>query len=541
MKVKIQLLLKDYFSEINWRLLLFLILFLNVKLAIKVAVLLLFCLLELKIFSKKSFLKQGPIFFYLSMIGIALLNSLISFSSLSSPYLLVIVVGCGFWMMCILALLLNYRFAEKTNVEILDNTITLFFILNAIITLLQLILIIFDSGAINPYTYQGMHQRYFINTGDRLYGVSFDTSTTNALLNAFGIIYFFSKKKIKMVLFCTIILLLTASNLTNLLLVALLTCFFLFQSSRNEKSIIVICLFLMVIFFARISPQNNQYISEAYKRFFNKTTSSQMQKVDNISIKEKPDSLLNAEEKKQKIAELYLDSVRMVLSKKTKNSPTANRSLILNLPKPNIHSEPYQRSRETTSLQKELLLYSKKNGIDLEEDLQVLKKTPGKIIAFKQTFDFLKTHPKKIILGNGLGNFSSKLAFRATALEVAGGYPKKIPYLNTDFKNNHLKSYLSYFSKDVELHSLVNSPDSVYNQLAGEYGLIGLLSFFIFYIGYFFKNRQKYSHTIPMLLLLLATFTSGYWFEQLSIVVLFELIMAVGMKETKKKSGVRPS
>jgi len=181
------------------------------------------------------------------------------------------------------------------------------------------------------------------------------------------------------------------------------------------------------------------------------------------------------------------------------------------------------------------LFFSKENRIILDTNLKFLKKTPGKLIAIRQTFDFFKNRPGKIIPGNGMGNFSSKLAFRALALGVAGGYPKKFPYMNDDFKNNHLKLYLSYFSKDIELHSLINSPDSVYLQLAGEYGLAGLLAFFIFYARYFFMKRQKHGYTFTMLLLLMGAFVTGYWFEQLSIVVLFELIMLVIIKDSKEK------
>jgi hypothetical protein len=406
---------------------------------------------------------------------------------------------------------------------------------NATITLLQLLVIIYDCGALNPYTYQGMHQKYFINTGDRLRGITFDGATTNALLNTLGIIYFLSKRKMLLVLICTLTLLATGSNLTNLLLLIVLTGLFLFKSSRNQKSIIIICFFLIVIFFARISPQNKQYVTEVYERFFDKKISSQTSNNANVPIKQRPDSLLTLDEKKQKIAELYLDSLRIVLASREKPNPSKNRDIMLSLPEANIHSELYQWSRDATSLQKQLLSFSKKNTIPLDTDLQHLKKMPGKIIAFRQTVDFFKSHPERIILGNGMGNFSSKLAFRASGLDVAGGYPKKIPYLNNAFKYNHLKLYLSYFSKNIDLHSLVNSPDSVYIQLAGEYGLAGLVAFFVLYAGFFFKKGHRHGYAVPALLLLLASFASGYWFEQLSIVVLFELMMLMNIKEGKKE------
>jgi hypothetical protein len=107
---------------------------------------------------------------------------------------------------------------------------------------------------------------------------------------------------------------------------------------------------------------------------------------------------------------------------------------------------------------------------------------PGKAIGLLQTgtsswFNI----PDKILLGNGMGNFSSKLAFRATGLGFAGGFPHKYVYINQAFMLNHLDLYLNFFSKNTGYHSLTNSPFSVYDQLWSEYGLLGLLAFAFYY------------------------------------------------------------
>ncbi|WP_431210736.1 hypothetical protein ACQ86N_32925 [Puia sp. P3] len=48
------------------------------------------------------------------------------------------------------------------------------------------------AGVINPYTYEGEHRRYFINTGDMITGIGLDGSVATAMIGAFGMLYFFT-------------------------------------------------------------------------------------------------------------------------------------------------------------------------------------------------------------------------------------------------------------------------------------------------------------------------------------------------------------
>src|SRR6202000_793144 len=115
---------------------------------------------------------------------------------------------------------------------------------------------------------------------------------------------------------------------------------------------------------------------------------------------------------------------------------------------------------------------------------------PGKGIAFLQTVKFLGNHPLKIAAGDGVGNFSSKVAFKATVLGLEGCYPARYAYISNDFIANHLDVYLNFFSKRAELHSLTNTPSSVYDQLLAEYGLLGVAAFCIFYLGFFISQHR---------------------------------------------------
>ena len=82
------------------------------------------------------------------------------------------------------------------------------------------------------------------------------------------------------------------------------------------------------------------------------------------------------------------------------------------------------------------------------------------------------------------------------------------------------------------LHSLTNSPNSVYDQLVSEYGLAGVFAFMILYIGFFLKRIKKLTYGVPLLLLLLGAFGVEYWYEQLSIIIVFEFLMLLNIKET---------
>jgi hypothetical protein len=67
--------------------------------------------------------------------------------------------------------------------------------------------------------------------------------------------------------------------------------------------------------------------------------------------------------------------------------------------------------------------------------------------------------------------------------------------------------------------------------LLTEYGLLGLLALPVFYVGFFLRHSKELSYGWPLLAILLAFFMVDYWVEQLSAVVLFELLLFVNIQE----------
>lgn len=523
-------------KRIDWKLLLFLVLFLNVKLVVKLlAIGLLYLLQPNASFGFRLKGSRLPLF-YPIVIAIAAVDFLLYKGFSSTNNMLLFGYGIAFWVLCLLAAHQVKYMVEKNNPQVIYHTLIAFFLINTAVSLAELGRIILETGALNPYRYQGSFQKYFIGTGDYIRGLSFDTSTTNAVLNAFGVLFFLFRRNVPMLFVCLGTLLLTTSNLVNALLVGCLLLVFCFRSDRVQKSLIVAACFLGVVFAARITPQNHQYVGQRFDKLLGRSTPATAA-AKKPPVTELPDALLTPEERKEKTACLYLDSLSVVVrERRHRLFPQPDQALVLasatekplTLPGDDIHSPPFQSRNDTNAVRSELLHFIDQYQPNLDFGPKPL---PGKLIAFGQTASFLSDHPARVLTGNGAGRFSSKLAFKATGFAAAGGYPEAYRYIHPDFYNNHLRVYLYYFSKQPALHSVANSPNSTYNQLAGEYGLMGLAAFVLLYLGYFARDLRRLTYGAPLLLLLTGLLAMDYWFEQLSVIVLFELLLFLNQKE----------
>ena len=506
-------------TRLNWGLLLFLVLVLDVKLAIKIPVLIAACVWQLKRGRPKD---AGVPPFYAVMIGIVLLDWFLFKGLKDVNYDLVAVNALFGWIYCIVAARQVRQFVAVGETDVIHRTLVVFFALNALVSLADLIKIIWETGAINPYLYQGMYQKYFIRTGDYIKGISFDTSNTNAVINAFGVVYFLQKKQGWMMLICMACLLATGSNFTNLLLLAVFVGLFVFQSDRTQKGGILLCMLMGAFFLGKVSPQNSHYTEET---LLGKAAQTKSAVTDSTEIKRKA------------YAQFYMDSIRLSIWMREKAAAPQPKTVWQPkpvIPKPDINQGEYlRRDDDTTEDQRRLYRFVDQHREDLplsghlpvSIEGRLAAPTPGKVTAFRQVISFLRAHPDKALTGDGAGNFSSKLAFRSTGLGIMGRYPAKYAYVSPDFLSNHLDIYLDFFGRPKQMHSLTNSPDSVYGQLLGEYGIVGVGAFLLFYAGFFARRLKRGGYGIPLLVLLLGSFFIGYWFEQLSIVILFELLL----------------
>ena len=460
--------------ETDWTLLVFLLLVMDVKLGVKILAVIGIYLLHPDFrfgFRFKSFRQSRLPVFYCAIAGIAVLNRLLRLGSSTIPQEILLLSALFFWVLCILIVHQIKGFVERQDPIRIHRTLKVFFLLNTIISAGNLLYIMMVTHSLNPYQFQGMNYQYFIGTGDKIRGITFDFSLTNALLNALGLVYFARRKQYGMAIACMTVLLMTGSNFTNMLMVPVLLLLFFYKSSKARKILAVGCFVLMIFFLRVVSPQNKDYAAVTLREI------------------------------------------------------TGQKSFVVRA----------QTAKEKKALTEEERLFDLRAAEILQADTfrpaGIEAKLPGKAISFMQTYRYMQTHPLQLLLGNGAGHFSSKLAFRATTLNTSGGYPGRFAYIDPDFKRNHLALYLFYFTKGTEHHSILNVPHSVYDQMVGEYGFVGLVMLVVLYFGFFTRHLKRLTYGLPALLIIAAAFIADYWFEQLSLVILFELMLFLDQKE----------
>jgi hypothetical protein len=526
--------IRKWSSRIDWALLAFLLLVLDVKLVVKLAALVLVYVYRFNHqFGLRLRNARLPLFYPLIIVT-GLLSSAPTLFSGEPHYWLVLLLGIAFWAASFLIIHQLKLFVERTSAARLHATIQLFFVLNILASTFNLLAIFREIGLVNPYRYQGQYQKYFIGTGDFIRGITFDTSTTNAMICAAGVIYAICRRQLALALGCMIVLLLTGSNFTNLALIACLVWLFVFRSDRYQKTISVLFPALLVVFLTNISPQNNKYSFNILSKVWTGKNDAPLKPAVLLPIEQRPDSLLSPEEKKYKLAKQYLDSAGKALREKETGIQVAQlHAERPTIPQPNIHAPEFQHRQDTNATRLQVIQLSHQLQIDTLKTVQQLdvKKANGKVESLRYAIAYFRRHPQKIILGDGIGNFSSKLAFRATGLGIAGGYPAKYVYINKDFEANQLAVYLDFFSRDSGLHSVVNTPNSVYLQLFTEYGIVGVALFLLAYVGFFIRHARGMSYGFGLLLLLMLACFVDYWFEQLSAFILIEFLIFLNRKD----------
>lgn len=535
--------IKERSSEINWPLLVFLLMVLNVKLVVKVIAILMITVINRKNISSKNFFKQRYLFFYFSMICIGIINLLLQYKSINTAYLGTVAIGLSFWMMCAIIAYHLYLIVQKENVVKIHATVSIFFILHIVTVFLNFLIIVFETGAVNPYTYKGFNQKYYISTGDYITGITFDAPVTTAFICAFGLLYFLYRRQFLLSLLCMAALLIMASNFANLVLVAVFGFAFIFWSSKVQKSFILIYCVMLIVFMAKISQKNNEHVGRIFYRIINKTYDLPPIKVYTLAeLRKMPDNMLTLEELKKKYAQNFIDSmnaIRLGAGYKEPENVLARKSVPDAVPKGN--DDGFYKFHETVAVQGKINRFTQflnqMYSVAVQDSLGKLYnwKRPGKFIAAEQLFNFYKQHISKIVFGNGVGNFSSRLAFKATSLNIAGQYPGRFKYINPDFFVNHLYLYLYFHSQEQSKHEASNTPDAVYYQIAGEYGVSGLLLLGFLYFGFFVRKVRKQSFGLPLLLLLAGSFFAEYWFEQFSVVVLFELLFFLDLNNKPRE------
>jgi hypothetical protein len=254
-------------------------------------------------------------------------------------------------------------------------------------------------------------------------------------------------------------------------------------------------------------------------------------------LKQMPDSVLTFEQKREKNGLLYIDSVSNIIQA---THPLVHEEDLLkpdSLTKEKKVFYEYRPTMQVKQKENRFFAFRIKNYLVSERDhldSQYNWEKPGKLTAGLQLANLYKEHPSVKWLGAGVGNFSSRIAFKATGLEIGGRYPEKYTYLHPYFQHGHLYVYLYYHAQWQINHTAANTPDSTYYQMAGEYGVVGICLFVFLYGGYFLWKTRRSGYALPVVFLMLAAFSVEYWFERVSIVILFEFLVLLDLRTLRE-------
>lgn len=158
---------------------------------------------------------------------------------------------------------------------------------------------------------------------------------------------------------------------------------------------------------------------------------------------------------------------------------------------------------------------------------------PRKVVSFLQTFEFLTSSAMHFFLGAAPGHFSSRVAFMAGG-EFVDWFPSALSYKSIFFNKYHFQLW-NYDVLSIPFNDgTANQPFSVYNQILGEYGILGLISFFILYLKGLYKKIAQLPYSSLLMTSTLLYLFLDYWFEYFSCMIILEILILTLHKQLLK-------
>lgn len=512
-------------NNTDWPLLLFLVGTTNVKLYIKLVAIIIY--LGYYLYKKWEFRRPASIhWFYWVMPLCGLAGAILHHSFDHKNYLPAYAFGAFIWVLAGIVSYMVYQSVTRLSREKVQSTIKMYFLANAIVSAGELAIMMVESGHIMPYWHWGENMYYGGATGDHIFGITASISITNAMITALGALYFLLSKELKWALLCVITSMLCTSNVTLIFLLTILFLIILFYKDKQVKTYATYIFILASVTYPVLTYDNIEYVGEVYTEDikYKELTPEQLITLKKITSREwkvfKQEGL-TAESFKQKEINYY--KVKLDDSFATTFRTDLQYAKYLN----RLKEDKTNSTKYPPDVVKELM--EGWYGVKFEEMPVSTFHKPIKLYTFLQTGDYLLSSPVNLITGAGTGNFSSKQAIKTTGLELQGKYPAQKLYANRSFMEYHLYSLLYVLGLQASEHSVINMPNSIYNQIAGEYGLAGIILFLILYLGYFWRRRQLVNGGVYIILTSLLFFGFEYWFEMISLTVVFELLLLTVM------------
>ena len=514
-------------SKIDWMFLLFLGGVTNVKLYVKILTVVIYVFYVVI----KHYRFRKPIsinLFYFLMPVIGLIGAALHESFSEHSYVIAFAFGTMLWFSAGIVSYLLLISTENISPVAMHNTLKAFFAINALVSFGEIVKMIIDSGHPIPYWYYGGNMYYGGATGDHVYGITGNISVTNAVICALGCLYFTFKKELKWAVLCLIVSILCTSNLTLIVLLSILALIILFVKDRTIKKYAVYMCVISGIVYPLLTYDNIVYLGTVYKEDikYKDYTENELAIIKNntdVGWKKEQQFDVTAQTFKQQNTNYF----------KTKVSDsfyTTSKSDLKYI----IYNGTFDGDKVNSLIPQDGIkrIFVEWYGMKHEETSLASYHYPIKLYTYQQSLNYLLSSPCNFIAGAGMGNFSSKQAIKTTGFGLQGGYPVKDLYVSRDFIEYHLYSLMYVLALPVSEHSIINMPNSIYNQIAGEYGVLGIVLFIVLYAGFFIKNIKKLRLGIYIALLSFCMFGFDYWFEMISITVFFELFLLIFIKET---------
>ncbi|PBQ33841.1 hypothetical protein CNR22_19325 [Sphingobacteriaceae bacterium] len=495
--------IKSKLNLFDYTLLIFIIMMSQDRIPVKLAAIIFIFILRFNLkFGLKD--KRLPLFYLFIIAG-----EVVKYFLMGNLYLgnwATVLVSSLYWGMSFLALHQVKLSIEKNGYEKSENTLKAFTLLNFAVCIGQFIHVMILTHSLNPYSvhvlapdirFPDVMFPYGQSSGDQIRGIFYDNHI-NAIASQLCFIFFIYNRKYLFAFLTFVIIAVICFNLVTLTTLLALAVLFFVLKEKKAKLFISSLVLLTALFYAFVTPENAGYLRERIL----KSASSAMSNEYPLIAESKP-----VENK----------PVTVDTNVKSRDTQTEN------TPRQVIPSAPVVAVDET------LLNIDSSYNFD---------KVSGKRISYTQTLKFLKTKYAYTALGSGAGMFSSKLANNFSGVFYGPTLlNKNLPVPSYKVFNAYHGSLYRYI-KGLEIgkHSINNFPNGVYDQLLSEYGLVGLILFFCFYIGFFVKRFRQLTFGLVLIPLLLIGFNYGYFFESLDITIFFEFLMFLDLSKKSKLS-----
>lgn len=438
-----------------------------------------------------SLLKRLPLFYPLIVL-LASIQFLLFGHDFSASHFLVFGVGCFYWLLCYAYMYQTYLFVRENVIEKIDRTLMLYIVLNTATCIYNYIDICVKADTLFPFLqYPG---NYGASTGDYICGLFGVPSYLNAIVNSLFALYFLHKSKMGLFLLSSFALLLSFANIINLVFVFVLLLYFILVRENRQRIFIAFNILMCLLMYMYVSPDNYNYM----RKTIGLSVKNEKEIMPEVVIKQPGEDSVKTEP----------SSVKYV------NDSSAAKQKILMVDRTLLFHRDYGE-------------YKTYAPVDIT-------KSPGKKIAVLQTVKFLRDKPSALFLGAGIGNFSSRLAFQFSGRDSSRLFMKLPKYAHGYYFQNHLLIYDSMRQLPTEYHSIKHFPNNFFSQLLGEYGVIGAILFFIFYVLYFFKRVANRTFFIMLALSVGSYLMLDYIFEFFNVMMIFEMFLFIDSKQKEQ-------